>query len=64
LLKSPVSDYPKGTGAALLGQRDAFPLALLDLVALKLRDGSQDREHEVCHRRILAGKGQVLLDEL
>jgi hypothetical protein len=51
-------------GAPLLGQGDALALALPDQVALELGDGAQDRQDELGHRRILAGKRQVLLHEL
>ena len=51
-------------GPALLGQGDPLPLPLADQRPLELGEGAHDREHQVGHRRVLAGEGQVLLDEL
>src|SRR3546814_19431600 len=50
-------------GAALLGERDAFTLAFADQGALEFGEGAHDREHEIGHRRILAGEGKAFLDE-
>jgi len=51
-------------GSALLGERDAFALPLADQGALEFGERPHDRQHQVRHRRILAGEGQTLLDEL
>jgi hypothetical protein len=50
--------------AALLRKRDALALTLADQRALERCKGSHHRQHERRHRRVLAGEGQVLLDEL
>src|SRR3546814_14927178 len=54
---------PNSIGAALLGERDAFTLAFADQGALEFGEGAHDREHEIGHRRILAGEGKAFLDE-
>ncbi len=52
------------TLSGLFGQGDALPLSLADQRALKLGERAHHRQHEVRHRRILAGEREVLLDEL
>ena len=49
---------------ALLGQRNAFALALADQRALEFRKSAHHRQHEVRHRGVVAGEGQVFLEEL
>jgi len=49
--------------AAALGQRDPLALALAQERPLELGEGPHHREHERGHRRILAGEGEVFLDE-
>lgn len=51
-------------GAPLLGYGDAFALALPDQCALEFGKRAHHREHEIGHRRILAGESQALFDEL
>ena len=51
-------------GPALLGQGDALALPFPEQGPLELGEGPHDRQHQVRHRRVLAGEGQVLLDEL
>lgn len=48
-------------GSALLGERDAFPLPLADQSLLEFGERPHGRQHQVRHRRILAGEGQYLL---
>ncbi len=50
--------------AALLGQGDTLALPLTDQSALELSEGPHYRQHQVGHRRVLAGEYQPLLQEL
>jgi len=50
--------------AALLGERDPLSLPFADQRSLEFGKCPHDRQHQVRHRRILAGKAQAFLDEL
>ena len=47
-------------GAGFAGH---LPTALPARPPRTVREGTHDRQHELRHRRVLAGKGQVLLQE-
>lgn len=49
---------------ALLGQRDAFPLAFPDEGAFELSEGTHDGEHEIGHGGVLADEDKALLNKL
>jgi hypothetical protein len=51
-------------GAALVSQRDTFPLPLPDQPAFELGEGTHHREHEVGHGGVLPGEDQLFRDEL
>ncbi|SLY24933.1 Uncharacterised protein [Klebsiella pneumoniae] len=55
---------PATVGPALLGERDALALPLADQGAFELGERAHYRQHQVRHRRVLAGEGQMLLKEL
>jgi len=56
--------FAAGVDAALLGRGDALALAFEDQGALELGEGAHDRQQQGGHRRVLAGEGEALLDEL
>lgn len=56
--------FAAGVGAALLGGGDAFALAFEDEGAFELGEGAHDRQQQGGHRGVLAGEGEVFLDEL
>ena len=56
--------FPSFVGAALLGQRDPFPLAFPNEGAFEFSKGSHNAEHEVCQGGVLAGEDQALFNEL
>ena len=50
--------------AALPCQRDALALPLADRCPFEFGEGAHDGQHQIRHRRILAGEDQTFLDEL
>jgi hypothetical protein len=55
---------PALIGAPPFGQGNPFPLPFLYKSPFKLGERSHDGEEESGHRRIVAGKGEVLFDKL
>lgn len=47
-----------------LGGLDALPLAFLQQLPLKLREGPHDGEEQLGHGGVLAGEGQAFFDKL
>jgi len=62
-LSSGQGGFAAAIGAALLGEDDALTLSFAQKRALEFRKRTHHREHEVRHRRVLAGEGQSLFDE-
>jgi hypothetical protein len=56
--------FAAGVGAALFGCGDALALAFQDQGAFEFGEGAHDRQQQGGHRGVLAGEGEVLLDEL
>ena len=50
--------------ACLLGKGDPLELTFADQSPLEFGEGPHNRQHQVRQRRVLAGEGQIFLNEL